>query len=195
MDTKNAMSTLSNTVKNVKNIESTKINNTKKSKKYICIDAFLSKHTVCKNANRCTDKNCKFVHNKKTRMCKFADKCRRGNQCTFAHSESEIYVPDCKFALRCKNENCKFRHPEPNFWKIEEEKKENNVENLKQNNFPSTIKINVEDIKTLQSVNYQEMKNIIKKIDSITIKNKSIDEMIEDYECVKEFNSVTFKLD
>lgn len=174
-----------------------KITNNNKStnmKKYISIDTFLSKHTVCRNVNRCTDVNCKFVHNKKTKMCRFAEKCRRGKQCSFAHTEDELYIPDCKFALRCKNENCKFKHPEPDFWKVEEEKKENNIENLKQNNFPNAIKVKIDDIQTIQSVNYQEMKNIIKKIDSITITNKSIDEMIDDYECVKEFNTLTFNL-
>lgn len=163
-----------------------------KKTKFISIDEFLVTQTLCKFGFRCTNENCKFAHNLKTKMCKFGDNCRRGNRCSFAHSETEIYVPDCKFSMRCKNPNCKFKHPDPNFWKVTSKQNINLSENLTKKNFPNSMKIKVNVVKDEEVINYKEMRNIIKKVDSITISHKNIDDMIEDYECIHEFEEIIF---
>jgi len=56
-----------------------------------------------------------YVHlPKKTRMCRFAEKCYKHKLgvCTFAHSEAELFVPDCKFGNNCRRKDtCRFKHP------------------------------------------------------------------------------------
>jgi hypothetical protein len=51
------------------------------------------------------------IPKRKTRMCKFLKTCKKGDQCLFAHSEKDIYIPKCKFGSNCNKKNiCKFDH-------------------------------------------------------------------------------------
>jgi hypothetical protein len=51
------------------------------------------------------------VKNLRSRMCKFTDKCRRRDTCTFAHSIDEFTPIQCKFAACRSFDNCRFFHP------------------------------------------------------------------------------------
>lgn len=168
-----------------------------KKKKFIPIDVFLRKNIPCKNGHRCTRPDCGFLHNVKTRMCKFEDRCKRRNTCTFAHSKEELYVAECKFGFRCKNEKCTFKHPKAIQIVLEQVTVPNNPENLESKNFPA-MKINVEPeaISSTEEpvkADYTKMKNKIKYLENFVIKCQGLETVLEEYDCVEKFGSIIFQ--
>lgn len=171
------------------------IMNKAKKTQYISLKEFIDKNTPCKNGWKCTRDDCKFLHNVKTKMCKFESNCRKKN-CTYAHTKSELYIIQCKFGRTCKNPRCTFEHPTTDFWKVVEEPKEvNDIKNLNKKFFPKTIKCDKSTINT-NVINYTEMKNIIKHVESATIEDIDLDieKMVDNYKCIKDFQEITFKL-
>lgn len=157
--------------------------------KFVPIQGFIDKNTHCKNGPRCDTPNCPFLHKFKTRMCKFEDKCRRRDNCSFAHTKDELYIPLCRFGEKCKKEGCTFKHPQQPTIK-ESPKPENKIENLSKKNFPQMVKVELSDIDVIK---YQDMKNIVKYVPHVIVKKESIEEMIEEMECVKKFDKITFE--
>lgn len=158
---------------------------------YIPLQEFLEKNKICDYGMKCNNTACKHIHKPlKTRMCKYAKNCKNGKNCSFAHSEKELFVPLCRFN-KCKNKNCTYRHPTD--WNVEETPPENTnkIENLTKKNFPNSMKIKNSKATNI-TINYKEMKNIIEKVDTITIANKDLEEMIDDYECVRDYEQVVF---
>lgn len=172
--------------------------------KFIDINEFLKKNPIvekpkivkidykqyCKNGRFCKNQACKFNHNLKTKMCKFENKCKRGSMCNFAHSKEELYIQNCKFGYRCKFENCIFKHPEkiPVVEPIKVlEKTPEELLNIE--NFPKTIE-NTE--KLSDPTDFTNMKEIIKYTDFEIIKENSIDEMIDKYNCILNFKELKF---
>lgn len=169
----------------------------KRVQKYINLQDFLKtlpeeeKKLVdfpCRNGRNCNKEGCVFLHNLKTRMCKFAQTCRRGNNCSFAHSEKELYIPACKFGLSCKKPQCTFKHPEPPKPVIEI-KKDKSL-NLEIHNFPNDLNIQVDTDSEIK--NYSEMKNIITYQENVIIEAgaSSIEDIIEKYNCVLDFTNL-----
>lgn len=157
--------------------------------KFVPIQGFLDKTTPCRNGPRCDTPNCPFMHKFKTRMCKFEDKCKRRDNCSFAHSKEELYIPLCRFGEKCKKEGCVFKHPEQPVVKEESPKQENRKENLTKNNFPQMAPVEFSDA----VIKYQDMKNIVKYMPNVIIKKDSVEEMIEEMDCVKKFDKITFE--
>lgn len=172
--------------------------------KYISIDDFIKQNPVidtkdyskipCKNGRFCSTENCKYLHNLKTKMCKFESFCKRGAKCNFAHSKDELYIPICKFGSKCKFTNCTFKHlkeikPKENNKKILTpiKKKE---DNLSIENFPSTIENFTND---KEITDYTIMKEIIKYTDFSIIKEPTVELMIEKYNCILDFKKLRFE--
>lgn len=160
-------------------------------KKFISLDEFIIKSSPCKNGRFCNVENCKFSHVFKTKLCKFGNKCMRKNNCSFAHSQSEIYIPECKFKNRCNNDSCKFKHPikliEP-----EPVKRQSSCE-FTEEEFPIVISSSSE-ISDEKIVDYSKMKSVIKYIDSAYIQKDNIKDMIKEFESIVDFGSITFEL-
>lgn len=160
---------------------------------YVSLKDFIDTTIPCKNGRFCEKEDCRFLHNIKTRMCKFEQQCRRKN-CNFAHAKSELYVAECKFGPKCNNENCGFKHVDPVVWKYEEIHTVNDENNLKRSatNFPVTLKVNLKNRKK-NIINYGEMKKIIENADTVVIEQDDIGKMLDEYECVLNYKKITFK--
>lgn len=161
---------------------------------YKSLKDFIDSTVPCRNGNRCTDKDCKFLHNVKTRMCKFADRCRRKDVCFYAHNEKELYVPNCKFGTNCNNPKCGYKHPDKNFWDVSSDTSEhkNNDEHLEKKNFPQTIKVKIDHEKTV--VDYKNMKEKIKHVDHMEIKGDE-STILSKYASINSFDRLTFVIE
>lgn len=169
----------------MKNSKANKSNN-------ITIEEFVKKFTACENGRFCQVENCPFLHNIKTRMCKFGQNCKNIALCNFAHKESEIYIFECKFGDKCKNEKCKYSHPNNNFWNVSQIKKDvNNIENLSKNNFPKTIKTG--SIPKPQ-IKYSEMKPVFDFVNCAVLKG-NVDEIVDKYSCIKKYNKLIITIE
>lgn len=169
--------------------------------KYISIESFMKQNPVvdttnynkipCKNGRFCSLKNCKYLHNLKTKMCRFETNCKRGSKCNFAHSQEELYIPICKFGSKCKFTNCSFRHIKEQFVNVKTPVKKQE-DNLTIENFPSTFQ-NYTNDKNKEIADYTVMKEIIKYTDFSTIKENTIEDMIEKYNCILDFKKLKFE--
>lgn len=162
--------------------------------KYTPIAQFLKSTTLCSNGRFCKVENCPYLHNVKTRMCKFGPNCRRIEKCSFAHKESEIYVPECRFGSNCKKEDCTYKHPVP--FNVPSEDKENiPVPTFKLNKclFPTVKKTDDQNVPTKPTnvLDYSDIKVIIPEVDSITLSGEDI---LEQYTLVKKYNKMTIVL-
>lgn len=165
----------------------------KKEKKFISLEEFTKRETPCKNWRNCTDKDCPYLHNLKTRMCKFEGNCRKKN-CTFAHSLDELYVPLCRYGEKCKNkEKCTFKHPKIILPPPSPVQKQQSEEQLTPENFPTTVSlVNTEELEK-DILDYTEIRQIIRHVDFITLKGLH-EEMIEQYKNIQDFKVINFKL-
>lgn len=157
----------------------------KKRQTFVPIDDFLQKFIPCRHGFKCTKKDCKFLHNIKTRMCKFT-KCRLGKNCNFAHSPEELYIPICKFGAKCKNEKCSYKHPQKLV--IKPIVQVNDEKNLKIENFPQTL----EHVDVQVNINYSQMKERL-SFEKETFSGK-VDELINIYETIDSFKELTFEI-
>lgn len=163
--------------------------------KWISSEEFIKSTIPCKNSRNCKVENCPYLHNIKTRLCKFINNCHRKNNCPFAHSTKELTAIYCKFGNNCKNDKCTFKHPENIFTDTCENKKLNNQNDLKLDQFPITIKN--QKNKTKVDVDYST--NIFKKdvetekidIDSAEFSG-TVDEMVNSYEKLGKWVNITF---
>lgn len=135
----------------------------------------------------------------KTRMCKFGKNCRRST-CYFAHNENELVVIECRFGTKCKNANCSFKHSEkmveetPIIEEIIEEPPKIDCKDL----FPylstddNKEKNVIENEKSILS--YKDIKTIVHGIKQITIKEKSIEDIIKEYNQFPDVTKITIEL-
>lgn len=161
--------------------------------KFISVKDFIDRTTICRFGLFCRREDCKFKHVQlKTRMCKFSN-CARKN-CSFAHSKQELYVHPCKFGSKCNNmESCIFSHPSvENVFnpkptpKIVVEK----VPSL--DAFPITISKNVK-VNSKPSIDYSNMKTLKVDVDFKSLEG-DVNTLVEEYEKIKSFKSLSFNL-
>ncbi|CCA61452.1 hypothetical protein AV955_gp095 [Diadromus pulchellus ascovirus 4a] len=159
--------------------------------KFVNAEEFLKKVTPCKNGRFCNVEGCRFKHDLKTKMCKFAQRCRQGTRCPFAHTEAELYKPMCRFGARCNNrENCRFDHPkQPKALDVSAEPKKNTVP--KASDFPSMKGVEVSI--PVPTCNYSEIRKLV-HADRAVIKGETIDDLVKDYDCLLSYNTVLFEL-
>lgn len=156
----------------------------------------------------------------KTRMCKFENNCfkfKQGNNCSFAHSKKELFVPRCRFGYKCRNKSstcsfnhdsletvinkpckygyecrnkrfCVFFHEEPKI-ELVVSTPIPKIDSLKE--FPNSLK-NDSKTKNIFNINYKEIKKYIDFADFIVIKEKNIKDMIKEYGFIKDFKKVSF---
>ena len=87
-------------------------------------------------------------NNKKTRMCKHAKNCSRGDHCNFAHTVAELQPRECHFRDNCRHpEKCQFIHP----W----ERKEDFLNRLGLKDVVKEIK----EIKAVKPKNFEKAPN------------------------------------
>jgi len=59
---------------------------------------------------------------RKTKLCRYWPRCRKGMWCNFAHGETELAPKKCRFGSACWKYNCIFSHPEKvinQIWKLD----------------------------------------------------------------------------
>nr|UOX61025.1 MAG: hypothetical protein DiTV3a_F2ORF22 [Diabrotica toursvirus 3a] len=158
-------------------------------KKFTPLDTFIIKNTPCKNGRFCTVENCQFIHELKTKMCKYAEKCKNRQKCTFAHLPSELYIPDCRFGSKCnKKDVCKFKHP---------------IMLIIPNSPPKESVPESEDFPVFQTdisieekndiLNYTEMRQII-KYSSFSDLHGNTEELIGQYKNILDFKKIIFNI-
>ena len=73
-----------------------------------------SRPTLYKRAPNAREKGFEALKNgqgfEKTAMCKWGEKCRNKQKCTYAHSEEELKVRMCAFGKECNKHGCRFPH-------------------------------------------------------------------------------------
>lgn len=170
-----------------------KVSTKSKRPKYIPLEEYIKTTMPCRNGRLCNNENCKFLHNVKTKMCKFAENCKRKTSCPFAHSKSELYIPVCNFGDKCKNEKCTYQHPKDFQWNATDKDKviENNESNLTKHNFPKVIK--AAPLSTKNVIKYKEMKEIISYVESTVIQEKTVEEMVDKYNTFNSFKEIKFQ--